>query len=520
MTAARHLRILSLVILTVVWLGIGGEALSRFEDNWRFDRLTLTKRPPDPANTRDAERALLAHITYQPGVDPEWFFLPPAHLKMPQNPELQARHEANPRELGAENFIWNSALLAAPSSRLLEVARDLTVEALFAFQSYDGSTAPLYRLYPGNDFSPMPWVTNRWGWLGSDAPVRKPPHVVRIGIIGDSTAQILNPFALQAYLDAWAKHRGHDVRFEVFSAARLGIGDADAIATLRYELGPMGLDFVYQTFGPSFSWQQDAAQMRQFALPFDAGARQVDAHRTREAMQRLLAPMVDVSALVRRTNDLIAENEPSGVALPEPDKPKITLRLPPGTGGEIVLAEARKDPYFGQLIRNLDKYKETADGTHTAPLVSMERVCAWDGMVLRRGANDRLYQMLNSSIFWPFSYADVRRILHAQNGVIAAWAKANAVNVVDVDGRMPFDPNLCNDPWHDTELGQQMRAWLIFQALLPDLEDGLSRGLLPRANGIDSDVHPYLEKPIERVDRRKWLSKFDAGVGAPGAATR
>jgi hypothetical protein len=520
MTAARHLRVLSLGLLTAVWFGVGGEALSRFEDNWRFDRLLLTKPAPDAGKTRDAERTFLARITYQPGVDPKWFFLPPARLEMSRNPELQARHEANPRELDAENFIWNSALLATPSSRLLEVARDLNVESLFAFPSYDGSTAPLYRLYPGHDFSPTPWVTNRWGWLGSDAPVRKPPHVVRIGIIGDSTAQILNPLALQTYLDAWAQHHGYDVGFEVFSAARLGIGDADAVATLRYELSPMGLDFAYQTFGPSFSWQQDAARMKQFALPFDAGERQVDAHRMREAVQRLLAPMVRVSALVRRTSDLIAENEPSGVVLPEPDKPKITLRLPPGTDGEIVLGEARKDPYFGDLIRNLDKYKEIADSTHTTALVSMERVCAWDGLVLRRGANDRLYQLLNSSVFWPFSYADVRKILDAQNGVIATWAKENGLDVVDIDGRMPADPDLCNDPWHDTELGQQMRVWLIFQALLPKLEDGLSRGLLPRANGIDSDVHPYLEKPIERVDRRKWLSKFDTAAGAPGAATR
>src|SRR5262249_14520291 len=341
----------------------------------------------------------------------------------------------------------------------------------------------------------------------------KPPHVLRIGIIGDSTAQILNPLALQSYLDAWAKHRGDDVRFEVFSAARLGIGEADAVATLRYELGPMGLDFVYQTFGPSFSWQQGASQMRQFALPFDAGGRPADAHRIHDAVERLLAPMLDVSALARRTNDLLAENGPKGVLLSEPDRPKLTLRLPPGTHRKIVLDDARKDPYFGELIRNLDKYKESADSIHTTPLVSTERVCAWDGMVLRRGANDRLYQMLNSSVFWPFSYADVRKILDAQNAVINAWARTNGVDVVDIDGRIPFDPSLCNDPWHDTELGQQMRAWLIFQALLPGLEEGLSRGLLPRANGIDSDVHPYLTKPIELVDRRKWLSKFDTAVG-------
>jgi len=131
MTAARHLHILSLGVLTVIWLGVGGEALSRFEDNWRFDRLTLTKAPPDPAKARDAERALLAQVTYQAGVDPEWFFLPPARLEMPRIPELESRHQANPRQLDAENYIWNSAFLARPSSRLLEVARELQLKRVF-----------------------------------------------------------------------------------------------------------------------------------------------------------------------------------------------------------------------------------------------------------------------------------------------------------------------------------------------------------------------------------------------------
>jgi len=520
MIAARQFRLHLLGVLTVIWLGAGGEALSRFEDNWRFDRLTLTKRPPDPAKARGAERALLPQITYRAGVDPEWFFLPPARLEMPRNPELQSRHQANPKALNAENFIWNDALLADPPSRLIEIVRDLRIESLFAFPSYDGSKAPLYRLYPGNDFSPTPWVTDRWGWLGSDAPVRKPLHVVRIGIIGDSTVQNFIAPALQTYLDAWAKYRGYDVNFEVFSAARLGIRDVDAIATLRYELGPMGLDFVYQSFGPTFSWQQGALQMRQFALPFDAGKGQADAHRMRTALQRLLAPMVGLSALVRRTSDLIAENGSNGAVLPEPHKPKITLRSLPGTDGEIVLGEARKEAYFASLIDSLAQYKETADRAHTTPLVSAERVCAWGGMVLRRGANDRLYEMLNSSYFWPFSYADVRKILDAHNGVIAAWAKENGVDLVDIDGRMPADPDLCSDPWHDTEFAQQIHAWLIFQALLPRLEHGLGRGLLPRANGIDSDVHPYLDKPIERVNRREWLSKFDTAAGAQAAEKR
>ena len=98
---SRQFRLFALVVGTIAWLGAGGEALTRFEGDWWLDTLTLTRNDrikAVAAEPGDGERGLLAQTTYQKGVDPEWFFLPPAPLAMPRNAELKARSDANPAD--------------------------------------------------------------------------------------------------------------------------------------------------------------------------------------------------------------------------------------------------------------------------------------------------------------------------------------------------------------------------------------------------------------------------------------
>ena len=184
---SRQFRLFALVVGTIAWLGAGGEALTRFEGDWRLDTLTLTRNDrikAVAAEPGDGERKLSAQTTYQKGVDPEWFFLRLAPLAMPRNAELEARSDANPAVgQGLENFIWNDASLANPTADFVDMVRDQKVRTIFAFQSFDGSPYPHYRLYPSNGSSS--WVTNRWGWLGTDTGVRKPPRTIRVGMLGD-----------------------------------------------------------------------------------------------------------------------------------------------------------------------------------------------------------------------------------------------------------------------------------------------------------------------------------------------
>jgi hypothetical protein len=103
-------------------------------------------------------------------------------------------------------------------------------------------------------------------------------------------------------------------------------------------------------------------------------------------------------------------------------------------------------------------------------------------------------------------------MLRAHNGTITAWAEQNGVAVVDIDGLMPADPRLCEDPRHDTPVGQRMRAWLIFQALVPQIDRDLRDGAVPRANSEPSWAHPYLDQPIQRISAAQWVARSRAAL--------
>jgi hypothetical protein len=513
MRGTRLIRFLLLGVVTVLWFAIGGEVLCRFEGDWRLDVTALTKRlagNPSPSETESRERALIATVINEKGVDPEWFFLPPASIQKPSNPILQARTDANPTANQQQNYLWNDALLGHPEAGLIALLQGIKVDTLFAFPSYDGSTLPRYRLYPDNDYRPTPWITNRFGWLSPDVAVHKPPHTIRVGIIGDSTSQNTYGFYLQSFLDAWARAKGFDVRFEVLNTARQGLGFEDELRALRFELGPMGLDYVYEYFAPVFALVPPVmAGFATFPRGVEPGRPPPEHHPVYDAVRRLLDPLVPDSALALRLRDVIT-HEAADSLLREPAKPPVTLRLPPGTEGRVVLSDARKDSYFGAMIDQLDRYEALAHDLNATPFVSTERVCAWNGMVLRKQTSRYLYLALNGPSFWPFSYADLRRILAAHNGTISTWAAENGVAVIDIDGRMPARPELCADAYHDVPIAQRMRAWLIFQAMLPRLYHDIREHLVPRDNSIAGDKHPWLDKPVEVIDRDEWLARAKA----------
>lgn len=515
MGGARLTRLPLLGIATLLWFAIGGELLCRFEGDWRLDTAVLTRRPaapPDPVKARDGERALLATVTYQKGVDSAWFFLSPANIEKPASAMLRARAAANPEAQLQENYLWNDAVLAHPDANLVALVRGLKIDTLFAFPSYDGSVYPRYRLYPENDYRPTPWITNHWGWLSPEVTVKKPPRTIRLGIIGDSTSHNLYGFYLQAFLDAWARAHSFDVRFEVMNAARQGLGFEDELAALKYELGPMGLDYIYEYFAPAFALAMP--QMIAFAtLPagVEAGKPPLEVHPGLDVIRRALDPLAAVSALARRIRELIT-HQAEDSSLFEPAKPRVALHLPPIIAGKATMEEVRQDPYLTSLALHLDQFKRIADSLRATPLVSTERLCVWDGMVLRNGNSRALYQSLNGPLFWPFSYADLRRMLAVHNATINAWAAANGVTVVDIDGRLPRRPELCDDAFHDVPVSQHMRAWLIFQAMVPKLEHDLANKLVPQTNAEKSGLHPYLDKPIEVLDRDQWLARVEAQI--------
>lgn len=521
MTPTIVVRQALVLALSVLWLAGGAEALNRFEGGWRFDQMTLVKRDAlaaiaaDPAyaamKRQAAERALLADATYSGAVDPNWFFLPPAPVTEPASLRLEARTKANPRQEAQENFVWNDALFGPhPDSHLLDLLSELKEREIFAFHSYDGSPFPRYRLYPANDFRPTPWITNHYGWLSVEMQTPKPPHTIRIGIIGDSTSHNFYGRQLQAYLTAWSAAAHLGVSFQVLNGARQGLEQPDEEAVLKYELAPMGLDYVYAYFAPEFAVAGFIPTFITLPHGVEFGhpppARPVWGAR----LARLVAPLAPYSALARFLQQQWAGTAP-GRMLAEPSKPAVKLQLPSGTRGSVLnLPEAEKNSYFGQLANNLDAFQRTADQIGAKLVVSDERLCVWQGMRLNSTADQLLYNSVNGPLYWPLRYAQIRRLLNAHNDMINAWAEAHHVAVVDIDGHYPQDPALCSDTFHDQPLGMRLRAWIIFQRLIPIIQKDVAAGLVPRANADPAGHNPAFATPIEYLDRDALLQRMRA----------
>jgi hypothetical protein len=508
----RTLRIVALGIATVLWFAAGGELISRFEGGWRIGTLTLQRRAaPAVSHARAATPLAVPHEDW---ADPKWFEATPPRLEKVSDPELTARTAANPAGMQQENYLWNSALLEHPEPNQIELIRSFKESTLFSFPSYDGTPYPRFRLYPDRDFRPAPWITNRWGWLSADMTVAKPPRTIRVGIVGDSTSHNFYGLYLQGFLNAWAEARGIGYRFEVANGGRQGFGFDDGLAVMKYELGPMGLDYVVEYFAPSFSLVPAAMlQLSGVQGGAEPGVPGMTHLHLPDAATRALAALTPYSALARQIRGDVTQAGANRI-LSEPAKPHVTMRLPVDANGDVTLERGRKNPYLAGIASRLDRFRSLSEQLQATPFVSTERLCAWPDMKLRGGAHDNLYRTLNGPVFWPFSYADLRQMLAAHNGLIATWAKANGVAVVDIDGRLPQTPDACTDPWHDNESGQRMRAWIIFETMVPRILRDIGSHAVPRDNAAPGGVHPYLDRPIERVDAAEWAARFAKNVQA------
>jgi hypothetical protein len=468
-SALRHIAVF---FVAAIYLALGGELLSRLHGGYAIFVPKLTRLAVAPAKTEVPsvfERQFLEKVTFERSADEEWFFSPPSALAKPPNPELNARSALGSFN-GVENYLWNEYYIRHPDQNLIDWLDRLKVDEIFAFPSYENSPWPHFRLYRSSALNVG--TTNSFGWLSSEIEVPKLPNTIRVGMLGDSTMHNTIGRYVQSFLNRWGEAKARGIRFEVLNASRQGLAMADLNSILRYELGPMSLDYVYIYKGPIINYPSFAKMPAGVTF----GKPPPDKPRVPDALREALAPLLPWSALASNT---VAGWEGGLPASPlaEPDKPEVEIELPAGLDQQAPTVEqARVSPFFNTELEDLDNYRRIALQLHATPLVSTERWLVPRKKPLLNGRDRLIFDKLNGPEFWPLRYAQIDRLLRLNNRVIEAWAKANGVGVVDIDGYMPREPQLYVDGAHDTELGQRLRAWIIFQYILGEVKRDLARG--------------------------------------------
>ncbi len=114
---------------------------------------------------------------------------------------------------------------------------------------------------------------------------------------------------------------------------------------------------------------------------------------------------------------------------------------------------------------------------------------AKDGLVLNGFRNAAAIEDLNVRWF-PYRYGDLARATAFENRVLAKYASLHGLPFIDVARDMPDDPDLFTDATHNTPFGVRLRAWIVFQQLVPILSSRLSSGIWPTPVPAMPESHP------------------------------
>jgi hypothetical protein len=94
------------------------------------------------------------------------------------------------------------------------------------------------------------------------------------------------------------------------------------------------------------------------------------------------------------------------------------------------------------------------------------------------------------------------RLAAFQTRVLGKYAAQHGLPFIDVARDMPQDPGLFSDAIHTTPTGVRVRAWIVFQQLVPILESRLKRGAWP--TGSTAEQWPTFVPRTVALDCPKW----------------
>ena len=430
-------------------------------------------------------------FNFSAAVNPAWIYTSP---DQPVKPAALSKYQEIERKFGYRaNYLWNQNL---DNSYFFNPGLfKVTPPEVTLYPAPWGTVVPRFR-YPLNVTLPSGLSTNQFGWRGDQIALKKPKKTIRIATVGASTTvsghtlPYSYPELLQHWLNLWSKEKGYDVTFEVINAGREGLSSNDIAAVVQYEVMPVDVDYVIYYEGAN---QFDVQTMVTYPADVTFGKPPAglvpNLDNVDSEDKTLLDQLSEYSALASRARSIVEQFSVTGQ---EPPKPEQFFHLPEGldefnpnrtqVGNALALRK---------ILGDLDQIKGNLDKREVKLVLATFDWFAYEGMVLDPTRHRNIYAYLNR-VYWPITYANMRRMADFQNRVFKRWATDNRVEVIDVAGRMPRQPDLYDDAIHNRPLGIRIRAWINFEAMVPLLKQDIESGALPRRRQVFYAAHPYI----------------------------
>jgi hypothetical protein len=432
-------------------------------------------------NPREAMRYIAA-MPVEAGTDRGWFLEdpPPLPNRSPVSPKRLERYkEFEQRGIFTPqaDYVWNPFYVESQRCAPNGFFQNYPGTVL-AFESPAESLQPRYR-FPPNTTMGSGLVTNEFGLRGAPLALAKPPRTIRIAFVGASTTIGFHHFPFSYpervvhWLNRFAQTNGFDVHFEALNAGREGISSGDIAAIVRNELLPLDPDLaVYYEGSNQFyaanSLISPAIPARQNLDPHDL----VVEHRVPEFLRTHLA-----------LGDLLDRALNGFGTLGEPDKPAYRFNWPTGVDESKPAVDDPGLPLqLPAIVKDLDSIRSSMASIEGQVVLCSFEWLVKDGMRFAPGRHDFIHKQLNTML-WPLRYADIRRLADFQNGVFRRYASDRRIAFLDVASAIPQDPELFSDAIHMTDPGERVKAWIVFQQLVPLIRRELETGQLPRAPG-------------------------------------
>jgi hypothetical protein len=320
---------------------------------------------------------------------------------------------------------------------------------------------------PVSQTLPSGLVTNQFGFRGRALAPRKDARLIRVAFVGASTTQNVAsyrwsyPELVGHWLNLWLEHRHRPERVEIINAAREGISADDIREVITRELLGLQPDYVVYYEGSNM------LNVPPVRWPDGRPPTHPEEHKARRAVADWLSSH---SAFAVGMGRLLVRQPMR--PLDEPAKAGYRLDLPDPDHATHAQLAAALGEFLETITANLDQDDQALKAIGARLVVSSVIRLVHDGLRLDPVSQAAAFSQL-TTLYWPLSYADVRRLVDVQNAAYRMYATDRGIDFIDVASEFPRDPSWFLDSFHLGEPGVRLHAWLAFLRLTPILERDL-----------------------------------------------